>query len=89
MVCPWGKFHKERHGTFVPHVDSFLFLVEPLLWLPEEGEEKQAEPHALRCDILDDDGVAQLEEVLEMHVRILAWQSMELVCLHHRDETGT
>ena len=24
-----------------------------------------------------------------MRVRILAWQTMELVCLHHHDEAGT
>ena len=46
------------------------------------------EPDALRCDVLDDDRVAQLEEVLEMRVRVLAWQTMELVCLHHRVEAG-
>ena len=38
--------------------------------------------------ILDDDGVAELEEVLEMRVRVLTWQTMELVCLHHRDEAS-
>jgi len=54
----------ERHGTFVPCVDSFLALVEPLLRLPREGEGKQAELDAFRCDILDDDGFAQLKEVL-------------------------
>ena len=80
---------KECHGTFVPHLDSFLFLVEPLLHLPQEGEGKQAEPNALRCDVLDDHRVAQLEEVSEMHVCVLAWQTMELVRLHHRDKAGT
>ena len=72
----------ERRKTFVPHLNSFLFLVKPLLRLPREGEGKQAEPDALRCDILDDDHVAQLKEVLEMRVRVLAWQTMQLVCLH-------
>ena len=24
-----------------------------------------------------------------MRVHVLAWQTMELVCLHHRDEAGT
>ena len=46
------------------------------------------EPDALKCDVLDDDGVTHLEEVLEMRVRVLARQTMELVCLHHRDEAG-
>ena len=45
-------------------------------------------PNALRCDVLDDNRVAQLEEVLEMCVRVLAWQTMELVRLHHHDEAG-
>jgi len=54
----------ERRRTFVPCVDSFLALVEPLLRLPREGEGKQAELDAFRCDILDDDGFAQLKEVL-------------------------
>ena len=80
---------EERRGTFIPHFDSFLFLVEPLLHLPQEGEGKQVEPDALRCDVLDDDHVAQLKEVLEMCVCVLAWQTMELVCLHHRDEAST
>ena len=47
------------------------------------------EPEALRCDVLDDDRVAQFKEVLEMRVRVLVWQTMELVCLHHRDEAST
>ena len=80
---------EERRETFVPRLDSFLFFVEPLLRRPREGEGKQAEPDALRCDILEDDSVAQLEEVLEMHVCVLIRQTMELVCLHHRDEAGT
>ena len=58
------KFHEEHRGTFVPRVDSFLALVEPLLRLPREGEGKQAELDAFRCDIHDDDGFAQLKEVL-------------------------
>ena len=82
------EFGDKRHGAFVPCLDSFLFLVKPLLRLPREGEGKQTEPDALRCNILDDDRVAQLKEVLEMHVCVLAWQPMELVCLHHRDEAG-
>jgi len=54
-----GEEHSEEcHGTFVPHVDSFLFHVEPLFCPPLEGEGKQAKPDAHGCDILDDDGVA-------------------------------
>ena len=67
----WEELGEECRGTFVPHLDSFLFLVKPLLRLPQEGEGKQTEPGALRCDILDDNGVAQLEEVLEMCICIL------------------
>ena len=44
------------------------------------------EPDAHGCDVLYDDGVAQLEEVLEMRVCVLTWQTIELVCLHHHDE---
>ena len=80
---------EERRGTFVPRLDSFLLLLEPLLLLPREGEGKQAEPDALRCEILDDNSVSQLEEVLEMRVCVLARQTMELVRLHHRDEADT
>ena len=89
---------EERRRTFVPRLDSFLFLVKPLLRLPQEGEGKQAEPNALRCDVLDEAGtelevpiarVTQLEEVLEMRIRILARQTMEWVCLHHCDEAST
>ena len=74
------ELDEERRGTFVPCLDSFLFLVEPLLRFPREGEGKQAEPDALKCDILDDNCVTQFEEVLEMRVHVLAWQTMELVC---------
>ena len=52
------------------------------------GEGKQVEPDARRFNVLDDDHVAELEEVLEMHVRVLTWQTRELVCLHHHDEAG-
>ena len=82
------ELSEERRGTFVPRFDGFIFFVEPLFCLPQYGEGKQAEPDALRCDILDDNGVAQLEEVLEMRVCVLARQTMELVCLHHHDEAG-
>ena len=80
---------EERRGTFVPRFDSFSVHIEPLFRPPREGEGKQAEPNALRCDVLDDHRVAQLEEVSEMHVCVLAWQTMELVCLHHHDDTGS
>ena len=79
---------EEHRGTFVPCLGSFLVLVEPLLRLPREGEGKQVKPDTLRCDIPDDDGVAQLKEVLEIRVRVLTRQTMELVCLHHRDEAS-
>ena len=52
------ELREERRETFVPRLDSFLFLVKPLLCLPREREGKQAEPDAFRCDVLDDDGVA-------------------------------
>ena len=85
--CPQGigfahgeELGDECHGTFVLHFDSFLFLVEPLFCPPREGEGKQAEPDALKCDILGDDSVAQLKEVLEMHVCVLARQTSSLVC---------
>ena len=72
-----GEEHGEEcHGTFVPRTNNFLFLIEPLLCLPQEGEGKQVEPDALRCDVHDDDHVAQLEEVLEMHVLVLTRQIM-------------
>jgi hypothetical protein len=79
---------EKRHGTFVPRVDNFPFLVQPLFHLPREGEGKQAEPDACRLNVLDNNSVTKLEEVLEMHVRILTWQTRELVCLHHRDEAS-
>ena len=63
---------EKRRGTFVPRADSFLFFLEPLFNPPGEGEGKQAEPDALKCDILDDDGVTQFKEVLEMHICVLS-----------------
>ena len=45
------------------------------------------EPYDCRCDILDDNGVIELGEVLKMHVHVLAWQTMELVCLQHHGDT--
>ena len=79
------KFHEEWRRTFVPRTGSFLLLIEPLFHLPCEGEGKQTEPDASYCDVFDDDGVAQLQEVLQVCTCVLAWQTTELVCLHHRD----
>ena len=45
-------------------------------------------PDALWCDVFYDDGVTQLEEVLEVRVCVLARQTTELVCLHHRDQAS-
>jgi hypothetical protein len=58
LVLPMGKIHGECHGTFVPCVDHFLALIEPLFHLYQEGEGKQTEPCASWCDVFDDDGVA-------------------------------
>jgi hypothetical protein len=46
------------------------------------------EPYASWCDVFDDDGVAQLQEVLQVCACVLAWQTIELVFLHHRDQAG-
>ena len=70
--CLWEKLHEERHGIFVPCLDSFLLLIKPLFCLPRKGEGKQTEPNASLCDVFDDDGVAQLQEVLQVRVRVLA-----------------
>ena len=76
----------EHRGTFDARVDSFLVLVEPLIHLPYEGEGKQMEPNASWWDVFDDDGVAQLKEVLQVCTCVLAWQTTELVLLHHHYE---
>jgi hypothetical protein len=34
------ELHKKCRGTLVPCVDSFLVLVEPLFFTPQEGEWK-------------------------------------------------
>ena len=49
---------EERRGTFVPCVDGFLVLVEPLLRLPREGEGKQTEPDAYWCNVFYDNDAA-------------------------------
>ena len=85
---PWGKLCEERLGTFVPCVDSSLALVKPLFHLPHKGEGKQTEPDASWCDVFDDDGVAQLKEVLKVCTCILAWQAIEQVCLHHHNQAS-
>ena len=82
------KFCEEHHGTFAPRVDSSLALVKPLFCLPRKGEGKQMEPGASWCDPFDDDGVAQLKEVLQVCTCVLTWQTIELVCLHHRYEAS-
>ena len=61
---------------------------KPLFRLSSEGKGKQTEPDAVLHDVLDDDGVAQLKEVLKVGVGILAWQATELACLHHRNEAS-
>jgi len=63
-------------------------LIKPLFHLSGKGKGKQTEPDAVLRDVLDDDGVAQLEDVLKVGVGILAWQATELACLHHRDEAS-
>ena len=79
---------EERRGTFGPCVDNFLFLVEPLFRFSCKGKGKQTELYACKCNVFDDYGVIELEEVLEMCVCVVAWQTMELVCLHHHDEAS-
>jgi hypothetical protein len=63
LVLPMGK---NFHGTFVPHVGRFLALVKPLFHLPREREGKHVEPYASWCDFFDENGVAQLKEVLKV-----------------------
>ena len=46
------------------------------------------EPDAGWCDVFYDYGVAQLQEVLQVCTCILAGQTIELVCLYHRDEAS-
>jgi hypothetical protein len=82
------KLCEEHRRTFVPRVDSFLVLIEPLFHLPREGEGKQAEPDASWCNVFNDDSVVQLKEVLEMSTCVLARQTTKLVCLHHHDEAS-
>ena len=45
-------------------------------------------PDASWCDIFDDDGVAQLKEVLQVCTCVLACQAIELACLHHRNQAS-
>ena len=52
------EFDEERSGAFAPRVNSLLVLVEPLFRLSHKGKGKQMELDSLRCDTLDDDGVA-------------------------------
>jgi hypothetical protein len=58
------ELSEERSGAFAPCVNSFLVLVEPLFRLSHKGKAKQMELDSLRCDVLDDDGVAQFKELL-------------------------
>jgi hypothetical protein len=74
---------EEHCGTFVPRVDGFLVLVEPLFHLSHEGEEKQMESDGVTCDSSDDDGLAELKEVLQMSICILVWLAAEWASLHH------
>ena len=88
-----GPAHREELGeeccgALFPCVNSFLALIKPLFRLSGEGNGKQTEPDTVLRDILDDDGVAQLKEVLKVGVGILTWQATELACLHHRDEAS-
>ena len=84
--CPWGKISQGTLWNICPTFDDFLALVEPLFHLPHKGEGKQTEPDASWCDVIDDDSVAQLKEVLQVCTCVLAWQTTELVRLHHHYE---
>ena len=66
---------KECCGTLFPCVNSFLVLIIPLILLSNKRKGKHMEPDVVLRDVLDDDGVAQLKEVLKVGVGILAWQS--------------
>ena len=46
------------------------------------------EPYVSWCDVFDDDGVSQLQEVLQVCTCVLARQTTELVCLHHHDQAS-
>jgi hypothetical protein len=81
------KFCEERRGTFVPLVEGFLVLVEPLFRLPQEGKGKQTKPDGISYDSSYHYGFAQLKEVLEMSVGVLVWLTTEWASLHHVDET--
>jgi hypothetical protein len=61
----YGKeFCEERLRAFSLGIDSFLVLVESQFCLPHKGERKQMEPYSIRCDVFDDDCVAQFKEGL-------------------------
>jgi len=67
------KLGEECHRALFPCVNSFLVLIKPLFHLSGEGKGKQTEPDAVLRDVLDDDGVAQLKEVLKVGIGILGW----------------
>jgi hypothetical protein len=59
-----AELSEERSGIFAPCINSFPILVKPLFRLSHEREGRQTEPNILGCDVFDDDGVAQFNEVL-------------------------
>ena len=54
--------------------------------LPHEGKGKQTKPDNVGGDTLYDNGVAELQKILQMCIFVLIWLAIEWASLHHVNE---
>ena len=66
------ELRKERLGAFIPGADVF-FLIKPLFRLPQEGKGKQTKLDNIGGNTPYDNGVAELQKILQMCICVLIW----------------
>ena len=63
-----------------------FFLIKPLFCLPQEGKGKQTKLDNIGGDTPYDNGVAELQKVLQMSICVLVRLATEWASLHHVNE---
>ena len=65
---------------------EILFFIKPLFRLPQQGEGKQTKLDNVGGDTPYDNGVAELQKILQMCICVLIRLATELASLHHVNE---
>ena len=80
-----GRILRGTPWSIWPGVDVF-FLVKPLFHLPQEGKGKQTKLDNVGGDTPYDNGVAELQKILQMCICVLVRLATEWASRHHIDE---